>query len=163
MSKLISLYIVSCDLIDSGQSHALTAAMFRGSTEKYLQGAPSPVLHGQRLRSKGLQPRESPMDNLTADEPDTGICNPPPPQIPKRKPKHEDKDTNILMIKFGALSKPCKVHTGDPVICSNDQCAAILNHHSKITKEAGVEGNVRFCVHAVFRKKLADIAYTKLY
>ena len=57
--------------------------------------------------------------------------------------KDKDPDTNILMIKFGALSKPCKVHTGDPVICSNDQCAAILNYHSKIIKETGVEGNVR--------------------
>ena len=159
MSKLL----VSCALIDSAQSHVLKADMFRGNTEKYLLGAPSPVFHGQRLRSKGLQPRESLVGNLTADEYDTDICNPPPPKIPKRERKHEDKDTNILMIKFGALSKPCKVHTGDPVICSNDQCAAILNHHSKITKEAGVEGNVRFCVHGVFRKRLADIAYTKLY
>ena len=123
------------------------------------------MFHDQRRRSKGLQPREP-----IADEYDADICNPPPP---KRKPTHEDKDTNILMIKFGALSKPCKVHTGDPVICSNDQCAAILNCHSKITKEAGVEGNVRFCVHAVFRGKkwlmlllqrykIVDVAYKNI-
>jgi hypothetical protein len=86
------------------------------------------------------------------DECDTDSGDLPPPRLPKRKPKYEDKDTNILMIKFGALSKPCKVHTGDPVMCSNDQCAAILNYHSKITKEAGIEGNVRFCVHACIPK-----------
>ena len=69
------------------------------------------------------------------------------PPLSKRKSKVEDKDTNILMIKFGALSKPCKVHTGDPVICSNDQCAAILNCHSKITKEEEGEGTVRIMQH----------------
>ena len=76
----------------------------------------------------------------------TNNSNPQPSRKHKRR---SDKDTNILMIKFGALSKPCKVHTGDPVICSNDQCAAVLNHHSKITKETGVEGNVRVCAVSV--------------
>ena len=105
---------------------------------------------------EGLKPRESAMKNLAADDEcyDANISNPPPPKIRKRKPKSQDTDTNILMIKFGALSKPCKVHTGDPVICSNDQCAAILNYHSKITKETGVEGNVRLvCMKCSSKKK----------
>ena len=123
-------------------------AMYRGNAEKYLKAAPLP---GMFNHFEGLKPMESVMKSLAADDEcyDANIGNPPPPKIPKRKPKGEDMDTNILMIKFGALSKPCKVHTGDPVICSNDQCAAILNYHSKITKETGVEGNVRFCMHEV--------------
>ena len=89
------------------------------------------------------------MEPVAKVYPDHDECSPDhvdysPPPLPKRKPKCEDRDTNILMIKFGALSKPCKVHTGDPVICSNDQCTAILNCHSKITKEEEGEGNVRF-------------------
>ena len=95
------------------------------------------------LCSKGPQPRDSAMENFLADN----ECDSDNPT--NRTSRSEDKDTNILMIKFGALSKPCKVHTGDPVICSNDQCASILNYHSKITKETGVEGNVRFCMHEV--------------
>ena len=97
------------------------------------------------VRSLSDQPKQK--ETAKADECDIDSVNLPPPRIPKRKPKPEDRDpnTNVLMIKFGVLSKPCKVHTGDPVICSNDQCAAILNYHSKITKETGTEGNVRVC------------------
>ena len=57
-------------------------------------------------------------------------------------PPPRESNTNILMIKFGALSKPCKVHTGDPVVCSNDQCAAILSHLSKISNEETGEKKV---------------------
>ena len=106
-----------------------------------------------KFQSLNFQPKGSIKGNLAADECDTdSFYNSPrpPPQIPKRKPKFEDRETNVFMIKFGALSKPCKVHTGDPVVCSNDQCAAILNYHSKITKETEGEGNVRiYC--AMFR------------
>ena len=110
-------------------------------------GAPPP---NATFRSLSDQPRQKGIAKARfaqADECDTDNINPPPPRIPKRKPKPEDRDpnTNVLMIKFGVLSKPCEVHTGDPVICSNDQCAAILNYHSKITKETGTEGNVRVC------------------
>ena len=55
--------------------------------------------------------------------------------MPRRIRSTDQRNTNILMIKFGALSKPCKVHTGDPVVCSNDQCAAVLSHLSKISSE----------------------------
>jgi hypothetical protein len=135
--------------------------MWRDSTGK---GAPSPLFQTPGSKSLELQPRNSaPMESLPVNDEcyaDSGDF--PPPRPPKRESKYEDKDTNILMIKFGALSKPCEVHTGDPVMCSNDQCAAILNFHSKITKEAGIEGNVRFCVHACMPSlKIADIACTK--
>ena len=105
--------------------------------------APFPVMTGHTL---SLEPKESAMVNFIDGEYDADSVNPLPPP---KKPKHEDKDTNILMIKFGALSKPCKVHTGDPVVCSNGQCAAILNYHSKITKETEGEGNVS--IYAMFR------------
>ena len=114
--------------------------------------APFPVMTGHTL---SLEPEESAMVKFVDGECDADSINPLPPP---KKPKHEDKDTNVLMIKFGALSKPCKVHTGDPVVCSNDQCAAILNYHSKVTKETEREGNVSAC--AKFRLKLADDVYT---
>ena len=87
---------------------------------------------------------------VVADQGDNYADSPPPP-LPKRKPKVEERDTNVLMIKFGALSKPCKVHTGDPVICSNDQCAVILNYYSKITKEEEEKGNVRSISYAMLK------------
>ena len=39
-------------------------------------------------------------------------------------------DTNIFVVKFSSLSEPKPVHTGDPVICSNQACTAVLNHLS---------------------------------
>ena len=114
---------VMCFDIDSTQGR-VHKATDRGNAEKsqYFLAAPSPGMFNQ---FEGLKPRESAMESPAADDEcyDANISNPSPPKIPKRKPKSEDTDTNILMIKFGALSKPCKVHTGDPVICSNDQCA----------------------------------------
>ena len=102
-------------------------------------GAPPPI---STTRS-GFQMEAAPM--VYSDEHGLDHVDSRPPPLPKIKSKCEDRDTNILMIKFGALSKPCKVHTGDPVICSNDQCAAILNCHSKIIKEGGKgSSNVRF-------------------
>ncbi len=41
-------------------------------------------------------------------------------------------DTNILSINFTTLSEPSDVHTGDAVICSNGNCAAILSHFSEL-------------------------------
>ena len=128
-------------MLDSAQNQVqLQHAVSRG-LGNMKKGAPLPAVTGCSL---SLEPKESATVNFVDGECDADSFNPPPP-----KRKCEDKVTNILMIKFGALSKPCKVHTGDPVICSNGQCAAILNYRSKITKETGGEGNVRVC--AVFR------------
>ena len=109
--------------------------MQRGGWTQNL-GAP-PFVRSVSYQPKGKGPAEH---RFAADEHHASRF-----RSKRKRPDTEDKDpdTNILMIKFGALSVPCKVHTGDPVICSNDQCAAILNYHSKITKETGGEGNVR--------------------
>ena len=45
-------------------------------------------------------------------------------------------DTNVFMVKFSCLSEPKPVHTGDPVICSNQACTAVLNHLSHIIEES---------------------------
>lgn len=39
-------------------------------------------------------------------------------------------DTNVFVVKFSSLSEPKPVHTGDPVVCSNQACTAVLNHLS---------------------------------
>ena len=92
---------------------------------------------------KGAAPTRS-FGNVTleavhCDAPDFTTRAAPGPPLPRRqrgpRPIHEDRNTNVLMLKLGALSKPCKVHTGDPVVCSNDQCTAILNYNSKVTTE----------------------------
>ena len=66
------------------------------------------------------------------------------------KPVPTQRNTNVLMMNFGALSKPCSVHTGDPVICSNDQCAAILSHISEIKSEK--EGDSETKVYIALRQ-----------
>ena len=42
-------------------------------------------------------------------------------------------DTNILVLKFNALTGLSHVHTGDAVVCTSASCAAILSHLSKLT------------------------------
>ena len=44
-------------------------------------------------------------------------------------------DTNVLVVKFSSLSEPKPVHTGDPVVCSNQGCTAVLNHLSHVREE----------------------------
>lgn len=44
-------------------------------------------------------------------------------------------DTNVLVVKFSSLSEPKPVHTGDPVVCSNHGCTAVLNHLSHVREE----------------------------
>ena len=44
-------------------------------------------------------------------------------------------DTNVFVVKFSSLSQPKPVHTGDPVVCSNQKCTAVLNHLSPIREE----------------------------
>ena len=122
------------------------------------------VQRGGQTQSLGAPPfaRWQPKGKGPAKDKFTADAHHPTRSRSKRKSNIEnrDPDTNILMIKFGALSVPCKVHTGDPVICSNDQCAAILNYHSKITKETGSggEGNVRELCDRSY--KLTDALYT---
>lgn len=96
-----------------------------------MKGAPPrPRLYGNESTVRAI-PDQS-------DEPD---CRPRPRST--RRHKQQDCNTNILMLKLGVLSKPCKSHTGDPVVCSNDQCTAILNYKSKITEVEGGPKKVR--------------------
>ena len=46
-------------------------------------------------------------------------------------------DTNVFVVKFNSLSEPKPVHTGDPVVCGNQACMAVLNHLSYIREEQG--------------------------
>ena len=138
------IYYLLCLLIVEAlaESQVQPEAFAQSSKGKVKKGPPPPTI--------GFDSRESAGVNLIDGHRDAASSSQPSRMCATRSMQDDKlKDTNILMIKFGALSKPCKVHTGDPVICSNDQCAAILNYHSKITKETGVEGNVRFCVHAL--------------
>jgi len=43
-------------------------------------------------------------------------------------------DTNIFSVKFKTLAESSSVHTGDPVVCKNTQCSAVLSHLSDLTK-----------------------------
>lgn len=51
-------------------------------------------------------------------------------------------DTNVFVVKFNSLSEPKPVHTGDPVVCTNKACTAVLNHLSYIRKEADKDEKV---------------------
>ena len=44
-------------------------------------------------------------------------------------------DTNILAVNFNTLMGPSDVHTGDAVVCSNKNCAAILSHFSTLMEQ----------------------------
>ena len=41
-------------------------------------------------------------------------------------------DTNVIAILFNTILEPKDVHTGDPVICENPKCEAVLSHLSKL-------------------------------
>ena len=51
-------------------------------------------------------------------------------------------DTNIFSVKFKTLAESSSVHTGDPVVCKNTQCSAVLSHLSDLTKTLGEEVGV---------------------
>ena len=43
-------------------------------------------------------------------------------------------DTNVVAVKFGVLAEVKQVHTGDPVVCGNSKCTAVLNSYSVVDK-----------------------------
>ena len=55
-------------------------------------------------------------------------------------------DTNVLVVKFSSLSEPKPVHTGDPVVCSNGGCTAVLNHLSHIREEQDEKVTILLCM-----------------
>ena len=62
-------------------------------------------------------------------------------------------DTNVFVVKFSSLSEPKPVHTGDPVVCSNQGCTAVLNHlsYDYIREEPGK--NEKVTMHTKLTKK----------
>ena len=42
-------------------------------------------------------------------------------------------DTNVVAVTFDTLSGPAGVHTGDVVVCNNEECTAVLSHLSKVS------------------------------
>lgn len=52
-------------------------------------------------------------------------------------------DTNILAVKFNQLIEPSHVHTGDPVVCRNASCSAVLSHLSSVGKQEDKDEMVR--------------------
>lgn len=55
-------------------------------------------------------------------------------------------DTNVLVVKFSSLSEPKPVHTGDPVVCSNQKCTAVLNHLSHVREEHDEKVTIQQCM-----------------
>ena len=54
-------------------------------------------------------------------------------------------DTNVLAVKFNKLIEPSDVHTGDPVVCSNLSCTAVLSNLSSTTDQEGKDEKVNSC------------------
>ena len=52
-------------------------------------------------------------------------------------------DTNILAVKFNTLAEPSDVYTGDAVMCSNENCSAIMSHMSSLVDQEEKEDKVR--------------------
>jgi hypothetical protein len=46
-------------------------------------------------------------------------------------------DSNVMAIKFNVLAELKELHTGDPVVCTNQKCTAILNSRSIIKEVQG--------------------------
>ena len=46
-------------------------------------------------------------------------------------------DTNVVAITFNTLVNAANVHAGDVVVCSNQNCTAVLSHLSKVTAAEG--------------------------
>ena len=56
-------------------------------------------------------------------------------------------DTNILAVRFDTLSGRGNIHTGDVVMCNNQECTAVLSHLSKITGEPDADRKVHMYIY----------------
>ena len=56
--------------------------------------------------------------------------------------KSRQVDTNILALRFDTLGGRASIHTGDVVVCKNDECAAVLSHLSKVTEKTDSDKKV---------------------
>lgn len=52
-------------------------------------------------------------------------------------------DTNVVAVTFDTLSGPAGVHTGDVVVCNNEECTAVLSHLSKVSGGSDFDQKVR--------------------
>ena len=44
-------------------------------------------------------------------------------------------DTNVIAITFNTLVNAANVHAGDVVMCTNQNCTAVVSHLSKISED----------------------------
>lgn len=51
----------------------------------------------------------------------------------ERAIKARKADTNLFAVTFDGLSGQPSIHTGDPVVCTNSDCNAVLSHISEVT------------------------------
>ena len=65
-------------------------------------------------------------------------------------------DTNILAVRFDTLSGRGNIHTGDVVVCDNQECTAVLSHLSKITGEPDADRKVYMTFLATSSGRLHD-------
>ena len=54
-------------------------------------------------------------------------------------------DTNVVALTFDTLSGPAGVHTGDVVVCNNEECTAVLSHLSKVSGGSDSYQKVHTC------------------
>lgn len=52
-------------------------------------------------------------------------------------------DTNVVAVTFDTLSGPAGVHTGDVVVCNNEECTAVLSHLSEVSGGSDSDQKVR--------------------
>ena len=49
----------------------------------------------------------------------------------------------MVAVTFDTLSGPAGVHTGDVVVCNNEECTAVLSHLSKVSGGSDFDQKVR--------------------
>ena len=64
-------------------------------------------------------------------------------------------DTNVVAVTFDTLSGPAGVHTGDVMVCNNEECTAVLSHLSKVSEGSHSDKKVhniklRLIIHACY-------------
>ena len=54
-------------------------------------------------------------------------------------------DTNIVILQLNQLTDPAKVHAGDPVLCSNSRCTAVMSHLSTVNMGEDQQVEITAC------------------
>ena len=66
-------------------------------------------------------------------------------------------DTNIVTLQLNQLTDPAKIHAGDPVLCSNSKCTAVMSHLS--TVNMGEDQQVECYKHTVCACNWISVEY----